>query len=426
MTDENVIDLNETKRSQGRHKSKAAPRFNWAADLLVDGDSGKIINCLPNAIRSFEIAPQLRGCIGFNEMTGQVSVLKPLPAVNAAAARDAGRTIDDVDIVLLQEWLQLEAMWPSLPKASVIDAVEAVARANRFHPVRDYLSGLEWDGRARVGGWLSSYLGARSNPYTNNAGTMWLIAAVARIFEPGCQADYMVVLEGEQGEQKSTALRILGGEWFGDQLPGDLSSKDSSIVLRGKWIIEASEMASMNRADTNVLKAFVTRRIEDYRPPHARFNVTVPRQCVFAGTINPGANGYLKDATGGRRFWPIKIGKLSIPKLRHDRDQLWAEAVQLYRQGVHWWPDRDFERKVFAPAQDDARELDPWEDIVSRYLEGRSSISMAELATDCLSLSPRDYRKDVQVRIGECLRSLGWRKGSKDPKTRRQLFVRDQ
>lgn len=423
MSDDNVIDLDQTKRGRGRSKKKEAPRFNWSADLLVDGDSGKIINCLPNAIRAFDLAPQLRGCIGFNEMTGQVTIRKVLPTVNPAAAREQDRTIDDVDIVLLQEWLQLEAMWPSLPKATVFDAVEAVARANRFHSVRDYLNALCWDGKPRVGGWLSSYLGARNDSYNNNAGLMWLISAVARIFEPGCQADYMLVIEGEQGEQKSTALRILGGEWFGDQLPGDLSSKDSSIVLRGKWIIEASEMASMNRADTNVLKAFVTRRVEDYRPPHARFNIAVPRQCVFAGTINPGANGYLKDATGGRRFWPVKIGKLSIPKLKHDRDQLWAEAVHRYRQGVRWWPDRDFERKIFAPAQNDAREVDPWEDLIARYVEGRRTIAMVELATTCLSLSPRDYRKDVQVRIGECLRSLGWRAGPKDPKTRRQLFV---
>ena len=165
------------------------------------------------------------------------------------------------------------------------------------------------------------------------------------------------------------ACRILAGEaYFSDDL-GDISNKDAKQHLRGKWIVEESELANFSRATTETLKAFLSRTHEKYRPPYAKAQVDEPRQCVIVGTTNKG--DWNKDDTGARRFWPAKIvGRIDIEALKRDVDQLLAEALHAYRMGEQWWPDPDFEAQIIKPEQDARRSIDAWEPVIRQWLKG--------------------------------------------------------
>lgn len=310
-----------------------------------------------------------------------------------------------------------------IAKNTLDQAVDIVAENNRYHPVRDYLDSLTWDGVPRLSGGLSddgdtvepfctTYLGAENTPYTAAIGRLFMVAMVARIYQPGCKADYMLVLEGEQGLLKSTACRVLAGDFFSDNLP-DIGHKDAFQHLRGKWLIEVAEMHAMNRAESTLLKSFISRAVEKYRPPFGRREVIEPRQCLFIGTTN--AQAYLRDETGARRFWPVKCGAINIPALAADRDQLFAEAVHRYRQREPWWPDREFEREHMLPEQAERYEADVWEEEISEYVNNPmvriTAITIGQLARQALKLETAKIGTLDQRRIAKCLEQLGWQRG---------------
>lgn len=323
-----------------------------------------------------------------------------------------GEPLQDTDLRQIAEWVQHEGVRCGL---SVIqEGVIRMAERATFHPVKSYLESLSWDGRKRLDTMMTTLAGAEpdASGLSNLLGRKWMIQAVARIYEPGCQADATLVMEGEQGLGKSSWFRALFGDrWFTDHLP-DLRDKDAMLQLRGVWCVEVSELATLGRSDSAKIKQFLTSRVDRYRDPYGRLVSDWPRTSVFAGTINPGAEGYLKDPTGGRRFWPIPIrGNISIGGVAENRDQLWAEALTAYRAGELWHvPDADTGRRAEIADRQEARmEEDPWEYAVGRYLAQRREASMQEILREAINLTATaDMDRGAQIRVGRILTSLHW------------------
>jgi len=326
------------------------------------------------------------------------------------------RPCTDVDVGIAQEFFQRRGL-KRLAKDVMHQAIDIFAYERRFHPVRDWLDGLRWDDVSRIDSLFPTYFGAEDTDYTQAIGTMFLVGMVARIFEPGCKADYLPVLEGPQGILKSTACQILGGEWFSDNLPEISSGKDASQHLRGKWLIEVSEMHAMGKAETTQLKAFITRATERYRPSFGRREVIEPRQCVFIGTTN--RDQYLRDETGGRRFWPVKVNAIDVAALERDRDQIFAEAIASYRQGTTWWPDKDFECRFILPVQAARYEADVWEESIAAYIETQTKVTIGQVAQSGLHLEMSRVGTAEQRRIAATLEQLNWRRLPKDSEGKR-------
>jgi predicted P-loop ATPase len=391
--------------SKRRPKKEGPP---WLADAVCDG-GGRPLPVLANIMVALRAAPQIEDAFNFDEMLRAPILMLALPMVRRLSV-DLGpypRPVRDTDVSQLQDFLQREGL-PKIGMNMTRQAVELRARDCSFHPVRIYLDDLLWDRKPRLDDWLSTYLGAAPSPYVKAIGRMFLIAMVARIFEPGCKADYMLVLEGEQGARKSAACSVLAGQWFSDQLP-DIharNDKDTSQHLRGKWLIEVAELSATSRAETEHLKAFITRRVEHYRPSYGRLDVDEPRQCVFIGTTNK--KTYLRDETGARRYWPVGVGKIDLDKLSKDRDQLFAEAVHRYHEGERWWPNEAFEREHIKPQQDDRFEGDPWDDLIADYVANLSRVRVTDIARQALFIESAKIGTSDQRRIASILTGLGF------------------
>jgi predicted P-loop ATPase len=406
----------EFKKREPRSKPNGpnghADESEWLARCMRD-DKGHVLSNLANVMLALRNDSALREMLAYDEMfCGEVL----LREINGTACAKP-RPVTDVDATAIQEILQ----WKGLTRAgkdTVHQAVDLRARERAFHPVRDYLNSLRWDGTPRINTWLTTYLGAEDTEYTRAIGRMFLVACVARIFQPGCQADYMLILEGDQGESKTNMCRTLGGEWFSENLPDiKTAGKDVSQHLRGKWIIEVAELDAMSRAEDSQLKSFLTRTVERYRRSYGRKEVNEPRQCLFVGTINKSI--YLHDETGGRRYWGVGTGIIKLDDLKRDRDQLFAEAVQLYRDHAQWWPDKEFEREHIKPEQDKRFEADPWEDPIVKYLAGNgrsrpTAVLVSQIAKQALGFKDhsRIGTKDSR-RITAILQHEGWERGKR-------------
>ncbi len=367
------------------------------------------------------------GVLAFDNFSQEIVVRQPLPWDTATGPFP--RPWEDADDVRTAEWLQLRGV--NVAPLVVGRAVGAVAREHRIHPVRDWLEHLRWDCTPRIETWTSTYLGAAPTAFHHTVGALWLISAVARIFRPGVKADHMLILEGPQGARKSTAIKVLAGEdWFTDELP-ELGSKDAAIHMQGVWIVEIAELDAIGRAEVSRIKAFLTRTTDRFRPPYGRYTVEVPRQCVFAGTVNP--DTYLRDETGNRRFWPLRCGTIDIAALARDRDQLWAEAVHRFREGAIWWIDDPAMLAEAATAQEARYQADAWDDLIEHWLthENRTvsdgfpdyansktesvrrpkplaDVSVGEILEEAIGIEPARWTRGEQMRVSAYLKANGW------------------
>ncbi len=375
----------------------------WKKDLLrskpvMNTTEGRILPVLANAISAFRHAPAWGGVLACNEFGFGTVALKPPPW----GAVPRGEWTDHEDR-LAAEWLQRQGILVSVEVAG--QAVQTAARDHTFHPVKTYLQRLHWDGVERLDGWLSTYLGVEDAEYSRAVGSRWMISAVARIFRPGAKADCCLILEGPQGIRKSTALRTLAGEYFTDEL-ADLGTKDAAMQTRGVWIIELSEIDSLSHSEVARIKAFMSRTTDRFRPPYGMRLVESPRQCVFAGTVNHST--YLRDETGGRRFWPVACGRIEVEALARDRDQLWAEATARFDGGAVWWLETAELVQLASDEQIDRYEGDPWEEIIGPWVEGRGSVSIGEVLDKCLQKAQALWTQTDKNRAARCLRALAW------------------
>lgn len=369
-----------------------------------------------NLVTILEHHPEWRGVLGFNVLTQQVERLHPAPWHQdevPSSGNKPGAWTDDDD-TRLRVWLERSYQAHYRPNDIAAAVILAAKHQAEFHPVRRYVAALSWDGVPRLSSLLPRYFGADDDLFAQRVGTWTCIAAVARAFRPGCKVDTMLVLEGPQGLCKSQALRELAGqpEWFSDT-PLHIGDKDGLQSIQGKWIVELAEMQSLHGRNAQAVKAFLSSPSDRYRPSYGRRAQDFPRQCIFIATTNE--HQYLNDASGARRFWPIRCTRIDLEALRADRDQLWAEAFTQYQNGQCWWPASDEEQAVCRLAQTERRISDPWEATIRNALSrGNPAAMLAQgeltthyVLTQILALDSSRADRRSEMRVGEVLRLLG-------------------
>jgi putative DNA primase/helicase len=402
--------------------SRRRKQPEWTDPLILD-KQGKIIANLANLTLILTEAPKWKGVLAYDEFNARV-VIKGRPPWEEEASNTPWTDHHETQV---RVWFQREGrISPSA--GDVGRAVQAAARYNPFHPVRDYYEALVWDGVPRLESWLQRYFHVEDSEYVRAIGPRYPISAVARIYQPGCQVDHTVVLEGPQGKRKSEALRTLAikDEWFTDRL-SHLASKDAILETAGVLLVEIAEMDALTRATSSTIKSFLTRRYDRCRPPYGKHPINLPRQCVFAATINPPVGGYLKDPTGSRRFWPVAChGVIDRDGLEKVRDQLWAEAVHQYKSGAPWWLETP-ELEALATAEQAARfVVDAWEELIREWLEDRIDVGLSEVLEQALGLAPEHRTQVAQKRVVSILTNMGFRKcRPRTPKGRQNRYQRD-
>lgn len=327
--------------------------------------------------------------------------------------RDTGALFGDEDVVFLGAAISdsMGNRWTGdAGKERRWEAIIKESQENKVHPVREYLNALKWDGTKRMETWLIDAAGAEDNEYVRGVSKLVLIAGVARIFEPGCKFDFMLILEGVQGSGKSTLVRKLGREWALEGLPPLRSAVDKDVVdaMRGKWIIEIEEMNVAKKADSDAMKAFVTRCVDRVRLPYDRASRDFPRQCVFIGTVND--DSYLQDSTGNRRYLPVKVGRIYPDKM--DTDQVWAEAVASWKKSPNAEARLKLPERLWAPAgveQENRRIADPWEGQAAAHLNKFNAgefLTSESILIEAFGLMPQNHNIRMTKRLSNVMQRL--------------------
>ncbi len=402
----------------------------WKSRLLR-GKRGGILGVVANVIIALRHAPEWQGVLRFNE-SSMATLAVMVPPFGTHKPRPFPWA-DEHD-VLAAAWMQHQGI--PVSREIVAQAVHAIANEHSFHPIRDYLDSLKWDGTNRIDDWLSLYMGVDTSEFVRAVGPKFLIGAVARVYRPGCKNDTCPIFEGPQGAQKSTALRCLASDDFFSDDIAELGSKDSVMQTRGVWIIELSELDAMSSSEKSRVKAFMSRQVDRIRPPYGRRVIEAPRECVFAGTVNK--DTYLRDETGARRFWPLKCGTIRILDLQRERDQLWAEARQRFQRGDTWWLDSKPLIESAAEAAGERYEGDPWDERIEEWLQNptarldqtghpvaelgstRESVTVTDILVHFIGKRLESWTQTDQTRVARSLTAKGWTRHQKRTAGRRE------
>jgi predicted P-loop ATPase/phage/plasmid primase-like uncharacterized protein len=385
--------------------------YTWEQRLRRT-DRGALKPDLDNVIDILSNSPRWDGVLTFEQFSQRI-LKRTAPPFQGGA--DGEWT--EHDDMLLTDWFG--RTWSITPRRDVVcEAVEVVARRNSCHVVLDYLRALEHDGVERVDTWLIDYLGVENTEYARLVGRKWLLGAVGRVMEPGCKMDNVLILEGPQGAGKSRAIKMLFSESWSTEASVNLGDPRSVELLRGHWALELAELDALNKSDSAAAKRFITTQVDTFRPAYARRVVKIPRQFVIVGTVN--FDTYLKDESGNRRFWPVKVAPyVNLPALRDDRDQIWAEAFKLYGEWVSAsaeaagtvpapWQVLPDEVPLFEAEQAARYEGDVFESLIAEFIQYRPRATVEEIMFDCLKLEISKSTKPEQRRVGSAMKSLGW------------------
>lgn len=364
-----VADERVKAQLAGERRSQASADFagddDWQNALELD-KSGAVKDTFGNFLLILNRDPALVN-IAFSQMRDGVDARGELPWKRVKPGWG------ETDGAKLYEYLQNNYGVYSPTKAN--HAVLAAAAKRMYHPIREYLSSLPpWDGVPRVETLVIDYFGAADNAYTRAVTRKTFAAAVARVFQPGIKFDYMLVLNGRTGLGKSTFFDKLAGEWFSDSLTfADMAKgKDAPEKVQGFWILEIPELAGIRKTDVNNVKAFLSRRDDNYRASYGHNSESHPRQCIIVGSTNSESMGFLRDVTGNRRFWPVRVGGTEARRGWDVTDadvlQIWAEAKAIWEKGEQLYLEGEA-ADMAESAQKDALETDEREGMVRDYLE---------------------------------------------------------
>lgn len=368
----------------------------WEELGLARSNNGSPITNMDNVLRVIESAEEFKDFIWYDDFH-----CKYFTKWKTGIAREWS----DIDELKLTQFFQRELGFSKMSDEIINKAVRVYAHKNAKNEPKDWMNSLVWDKTPRIDTFFHDLMGAHDDKYTRSASKNWWISMAARVFNPGCQVDTMVIFEGPQGKFKSTAVAVIGGKWY-SEAHESVTSKDFFMLLQGKLIIEISELDAFRKAEINTIKKVITCRTDRYRPPYGRTTQDFKRQSVFVGTTNEDA--YLQDNSGARRFWPIKTGEIKIKEIKDNREQLFAEAVERFKSGEPWH-EMPLES---AAAQEQRRIADEWEHIIERWISthdyGDIGYTIEDIADQALKISPERLDRVIQLRIGKALRVLGF------------------
>jgi putative DNA primase/helicase len=379
----------------------------WSSLVLNSKGNAQAVSL--NGTIALDQDPAFAMAIRLDKFRNQTMVCAPLPWDPNTIIPRPWTGNDDFRAML---WLQEQGIM--LRSSAVSEIVEGIAARYAYHPVMDYfdnLGGLSrptniWDGTPRIDKWLTYYLGVPDTDYTRAVGPRWLISCIARVFEPGVQADSVLVLEGKTGIGKSSTFKILGGPFYSNDIKA-LSHKDAQEQIIGVWIMELDELDAVRRAsDWTGVISFVSRGTDRFRFSYGRRVQTWPRQCVFGGTTE--RDTWQPELIGIRRWWPVKCSKIDRDALAHDRDQLWAEALLRYAAGEKHWLHEDNLIRDATVEQMARAEADPWDDLVMPVILKAEPISTTKILTETLKVPSDRLSKADTMRVASILRRHYW------------------